>query len=432
MSDPTIEAPQEKGFAAYLPIVISCIIFAFVPVAMQASCMGSFFPSLSKDYGVPTSSITIYLTVGGLLMAAWGPILGKLLAKYDVRVISTILVCVVAACFLSFSFGSSIVQVWITGACLVLGSLSLLALTIPTLINRWFKDKAGTMLGLVAAFTGVGGVAFIAVGNAIMTAADYRTAFLVYAIIVLVCCLPCTLFIVRSHPQDRGMLPYVSSKSVEQGSDASAAVAKKDWTIKVQSAWRSPAFYCVCICGALANMVVLSAQFFPTYVNSLQTAGIAVIITGATLSAIVSAGQAICKFLVGAASDFSPVKTITVASLIGIVGVLFIWFGPTTAMMPIGGFVFGFFYASVSVLMPILGGAVFGTGKNYPIVYGRSMLITNLLASPAGFMWPWISETFGGFAAVFGTSIVFILIFLALALIGIKTGKNIEREEIAG
>ncbi len=421
---------QEKGFSAYLPIVLSAIVFAFVPCAMQASCMGVFFPALAQDYGVQTSSISVYLSIGGICMAVWSMIFGKLLAKYDLRLITSLCVILVACCFLSFSFGGSIYQVWVTGALMVVGSLSLLALTIPTMVNRWFKDRAGAIIGFVAAFTGVGGVVFIQVGQALMGAYGYRAAFLVYAIIILVACLPFTLFVIRSRPEDKGMLPYVSRKSINEGESAASVAAKKNWSVNVAAAMKSPAFYLVCICGGIANIVVMIAQFFPTYVNALQQAGTAVIVTGAILASIVSAGQAICKFIVGAVSDFGAVKMILASCAFGIVGIAFIWLFPTSPAMPIGGFVFGFFYASVSVILPILASAVFGSGENYSIVYGRAMTIINILAIPAGFMWPVIAELLGGWGSAFAVAIAFIAFFAVCAFFAIKLGKKIPRDEV--
>lgn len=392
--------------------------------------MGIFFPELASDYGVQTSSITLYLSIGGICMAIWSPIYGKLLAKYDLRVLTSIMVLLVACCFVSFSFCTSLIQIWVTGALMVVGSLSLLALTIPTMINRWFKDRAGALIGFVAAFTGVGGVVFIQIGQSIMSTMGYRTAFLVYAVIVAVLCLPFTLFVVRSRPEDRGMLPYISSKSVEAGSDAAATVASKNWSVNVAAAMKSPAFYLVCICGGIANIVVMIAQFFPTYVNALQEAGTAVIITGALLASIVSAGQAICKFIVGAVSDFGAVKMILVSCALGIIGIACIWLFPTSFAMPAGGFVFGFFYASVSVILPILASAVFGSGENYSIVYGRAMTIINILAIPAGFMWPVIAEMLGGWGAAFLVAIIFIALFAVCGFFAIKLGKKIPRDEV--
>lgn len=179
------EKLEAKGIGSYLPIVIATTVFAFVPVAMQASCMGIFFPSMCEDYGVQTSSITIYMTFGGLILAVGMPLLGKLLAKHDIRIIVSVQIALVALCFLSLAFSGSIIQVVASGAILMAASVSMLGLSNPTLINRWFKDRAGFVIGLVAAFTGIGGVVFIQVGRAIMTATDYRTAFIAYAIIIL-------------------------------------------------------------------------------------------------------------------------------------------------------------------------------------------------------------------------------------------------------
>ena len=50
------EKLEAKGISSYLPIVIATTVFAFVPVAMQASCMGIFFPSMVEDYGESTES----------------------------------------------------------------------------------------------------------------------------------------------------------------------------------------------------------------------------------------------------------------------------------------------------------------------------------------------------------------------------------------
>ena len=423
MAEQKLEA---KGIGSYLPIVLATTVFAFVPVAMQASCMGIFFPSMVQDYGVPTSSITIYMTFGGLILAVGMPFLGKLLAKYDIRIIATVEILWIAACFLSLAFSTSIVQVVISGALLMAGGVSLLGLVNPTLINRWFKDRAGFVIGFVAAFTGIGGVVFIQVGRAAMTAVDYRTAFIAYAIIILVTCLPFSLFVIRNKPSDRGILPYVSSKAAAKEGAAKAAV-EKNWSVDVQAAVKSPAFWLVGICGAIANMVVVIAQFFPTYVNSLETVGVAVIISGATLATIVSAGQAVCKLLVGATSDLNPTAVILASCAFGIIGILAIAYGPTTFLMPCGGAIFGFYYASVAVIMPILAGAVFGTGENYSIVYGRCNTIINLCAVPAGFMWPIIAETFGGYIAAFWVAIVMIVVFAIMAFLAIKLGKSIPR-----
>lgn len=83
------------------------------------------------------------------------------------------------------------------------------------------------------------------------------------------------------------------------------------------------------------------------------------------------------------------------------------------------------FYATPVVLSPLIGGAIFGTGKEYSVIWGRTMLPSNLLACPAGIVWPLLAENFGGFDVVFIGGILLILVFAFGATAAIKLGKKL-------
>jgi MFS transporter, OFA family, oxalate/formate antiporter len=419
-----------KPFSAYLPIALTTLIMALVPGALVTSCMSIFFPLLAAEYGVQVSQVTIYMTVGGILMAFAGPFVGKLCATVDLRVIGASLVTLVALCYVALSFSPSLIVTVVAASIMFPGAMIGIGLFNPTLINRWFKDRAGALLGFSAAFTGIGGVIFLQVDQAIINAAGFRTAFLANAIIIAVLALPCVLFCIRSKPSDRGMLPYVNLKNetkedTKGQEDALKKAASRNWSVDPAIALKSPAFWILCVAIALANATVMVAQFFPTYVNSLEAAGITAFVTGAGLASFTMAGQAICKFLLGAGSDLSPKKTVLVAGAVGIIAILFIWLGAQTALLPVGGLIFGMFYASPIVLMPLVAGAIFGTGDNYSVIWGRTMLPSGLLAAPAGVLWPWISETFGGFDAVFATGIGCIIVFVILVFSAMAIGGKL-------
>lgn len=424
-----------KPFAAYLPIALTTMVMALIPGALVTSCMSIFFPLLAADYGVQVSQVTVYMTIGGLIMAFAGPFVGKIAATKDLRFVGATLVSLVVICFLSLSFSQSLIQFLISAAIMMPSAMIGIGLFNPTLINRWFKDRAGALLGFSAAFTGVGGVIFLQVDQAIINATDYRTAFLANAIIVACTALPCVLFAIRNKPSDRGMLPYVNlkkgeSKESDKGQEhALEKAASRNWSVDPKIATKSSSFVILCIAAGLANATVLVAQFFPTYVNSLENTGITAFVTGAGLASFTMAGQAICKFLLGAGSDLSPKKTVLVACLVGIIAILFIWLGAQTALLPIGGLIFGMFYASPIVLLPLVAGAVYGTGENYAIIWGRTMLPSGIISAPAGVLWPWISETFGGFDAVFVAGIAFIIVFAAMIMACMKLGEKLPHTE---
>lgn len=424
-----------KPFSAYLPIAMTTMIMALIPGALVTSCMSIFFPILAADYNVQVSQITVYMTIGGLIMAFAGPFVGKIAATKDLRFVGAALVCLVIAGYLSLSFSQSLIQLLVSASIMMPAAMIGIGLFNPTLINRWFKDRAGALLGFSAAFTGIGGVIFLQVDQAIINAFDYRSAFLFNAILVACTALPCVLFAIRNKPSDRGMLPYVNTakgeakKSSEGQEQALEKASSRNWSVDPKIATKSSSFIILCIAAGLANATVLVAQFFPTYVNSLESAGVTAFVTGAALSSFTMAGQAICKFLLGAGSDFSPKKTVLAACAVGIIAILFIWLGAQTVLLPIGGLIFGMFYASPIVLLPLVAGAVYGTGENYAIIWGRTMLPSGIIAAPAGILWPWISETFGGFDAVFAAGIIFIIVFAVMMMACMSLGKKLPHTE---
>ena len=420
---------QVGKIVQYAPIVAAGMIFGFVPMAMQASCLGVYYTAISQGFGCEVSAVTVSLTAGSALGAVIAPIVGNLYAKYDLRVITSCLAVWVAICFVGMALAPSVIVFVVFGALLLPGTVGMFNLGMPTLINRWFKDYSGTLIGICAAFTGFGGVVFIPVGQMVMSAAgDYHTPLLLYAAIVLVTCLPLTVFGIRSFPSERGLLPYVSAKSAAQGGGAAAVAHARNWTVDANKVMKTGAFWCLAISIGLCNMVVLVARFFATYVNELAAAGIAVAVTGATIAAVLSGGQAIAKILMGVFTDAIKVKPVVViASISGVVCLILVSFFPTTVLLPIGAACFGLFYCSPAVVAPLLGNAVFGTGKNFSKAYSRVTSVAYIMTMPAGIMWPLIAESFGGYVTAFIVAMVLIVAFAALALLSLRLSSKIER-----
>ncbi|MFR5090642.1 MAG: hypothetical protein ACLTDR_00145 [Adlercreutzia equolifaciens] len=64
------------------------------------------------------------------------------------------------------SFSNTIVLFYVAAVMLGLGEITILWLAIPTLINRWFVERAGFFIGLCMAFTGIGGAIWCRVHRA--------------------------------------------------------------------------------------------------------------------------------------------------------------------------------------------------------------------------------------------------------------------------
>lgn len=415
----------------YVWIAICGALFGLIPMGIQGSCLGVYYTALSETFSVPVSSISLYITFGGIGLIICYPLVGKLYARYDLRKCLAVFVVLYSVVLFVASQAANQPTFVACGALLVIGSCMIFNLGMPTLINRWFKDYSGTIIGICAAMTGFGGLVLIPVGQAVMqSGVDFQTPFIVYGIINLVILLPIVLFGIRSFPADRGLLPYVSKKSTSATGSAAEAVKEKNWTVDVSQTMRSSAFWTFVIGLGLANFVVLVTRFFATSVNDLAAAGVAVFVSGAIIATCLSAGQGVAKLVIGFFTDVMKVTPVVlIASISGIVCLLLIWFFPTTFLLPLGGFGFGFYYCSVSVLGPIIAGKLFGTGENYSIIFSRANSVAAIFVLPAGFMWPWIAENFGGYGTAFAIAIAMIVLFAIAWLAALRLGHKVTHIE---
>lgn len=408
---------EEKSMIHYMPVVVSMAILILMPVAMGISCIGIFYPEMAASMNCNVSDISLMNSLGGISAFLISPFMGKWLEKYDARIVLSLCLVEVCACYVFIGLSTEPWQLWILGFMQSFGATGLLGLGAPILFNRWFKVKVGLLVGICMAMTGVGGVIFIQVDSAIMAAYSWQVAMFANAVSSLIVCLPLTIFGIHSHPEEVGLIPYGTAETLAkqeaEGLDANKVI---ETSVPVSFAMKTLVFWMLALFCFLCNFNVKIAFFFPTYVNSLADIGIQTVVTGAMLSTLAMAGQAIGKMLLGFTSDFSVKKAVVASVGVGIVGVLCCWLGAQTVVLPIGGFIFGFFYASCMVLCPMVIRDVLGSGKNYGIFWGRLQAIATLGSALGTYIWPKIAENAGGFETVFCISVFTIALVLVCAL----------------
>lgn len=406
----------------HMLVVLTGIMITFGCSALCFSTWGLFQPVVAEGLGVEITAFAMYVTVMYLTMTVASPFAGKLIQSMDIRIILTISACLVGGAFILMSFSYNIIMFYIAAVLLGLGEISILWLAIPQLINRWFAERAGFFIGLCMAFTGIGGAVWSAVFTALRSGGmDYHTIYLIWGIIALVTSIPFTLFCIRSHPSDVGLAPY-GAKAVAAGAEPA-----KPTGISAGAAMKMPVFYALCLFAGIINVAVLIAQQFPTYTKSLTGAAFDVLVVGGIMVTVMMVGQAIFKIVLGAAADKNAKGALIFAFVCGVGGVLLCWFGSASEiMMYVGAFVFGAFYATAVVLVPIVVKQVFGLRDN-AIIYSRISTVFNLIAAFASMFWAWISSGFG-FNAVFIAGLIMIVAVLLLGLYSFAQAKKLRSQ----
>ena len=423
-------ALQEKPFSSYLPIVAALMVTVFVAGGFGGTG-GLFMPLLAKAYGVNVSDISIYMTIGGFVMAFAGPLLGRAFVKFPARALGGILLLIQSVTYVIFAISLNVEGIVVAGVFQYSFGMLIVSMYVPTVINRWFKDRAGTVLGLCAAMTGAGGALWLMVAQFIIDSFGYQSCYYLFAILC-VACLPLVMFVIGDKPSDKGMLSFVDSKSIEKAASAQKAVEEKNWSVDPNRALKSAAFWLLVLLIACCQGGVKVANFFPAYVNSVAELGGAVFLTGAALSSLVMVGQAIFKVVIGVSSDIaSPHKALYIGAIAGALAIILIWQCVSSPLLVVGGLIFGLYYGCPAVLMPLVAGYIFGTGPNFSVIWGRALLPSGILMAPFTSIWPLLAENFGGYGATFAgvlVCLVFCVIFGSLAM---RLGKGLPHTTIS-
>lgn len=420
----------EKSFIHYLPIVIVGILICGVPSAIMSSAAGIYYPVVAQDFGVPVQDISLWRTLSYITGILTAPFAGVWLAKYNTKIILLVACVVESACLVSFGFAQAPWVMWIAGAIIGVTNTILLGVSISVLMNRWFRVNVGLLIGVCTAFTGLGAVVFIPIGQMLIDSSGWRMSYIILGTASLIIMFVACTFLLKSRPEDKGLLPYGTTKvaAMEAESIEEAEVAS---CVRPKVALKSVVFWLV------MNTVVNLNSFFPSYVvwyndqaSVLSGAISAAFVTGATLSTITMAGNATGKIALGFFSDLSLKLAFLALIACGVLGTLFVWFFPATPLLPVGGFLFGCLVPGTLVIMPMFVRAVFGDGATFPILWGYVVLPVNLGGALGTYFWPLVADLLCGYNIVFALATGGLVATLIIGLIVYRLRDSLPKEHI--
>ena len=415
-------AKTNGGFHYAYAIVASCIAITCLPCALVLSCAGIFFTPVSEFFGVPRASFTLYFSILNIMMMLTLPMAGNHLSKLDTRKVLSGATLLAGLGLIGMSRGNSMPWFYVCGAIMGVGMAPLIYLSVPTLINAWCVKRVGFFVGLCMAFTGIGGVIFNPLGTALIQSGPegWRTAYLVFGLIALVGTLPFTPFVVRSKPEDKGLLPYGAGEV----DDAAPAQAAEVTGVPAGVAMKTPAFYALAVfCGVITlNQTIY--QFLASYATSFADSLPAIAAASGVVASSAMAGQAIGKVVLGVINDKSVKLGIFFGLGCGALGVLLMWFMPSPLIvLLVGAFLFGVVYAMTTVQTPLLVRSVFGSA-DYTNIYSRISMVGSLMSAVAAVFWSFVIDSPGGFPAMFIGGLACMAVCLVTSLFAL--GQKVE------
>lgn len=339
-------------------IVFCCCLIMGVIIGLVMSCAGIFYKPVSTELGVSVGSFGLYMTFVYALSFLMLSVAGKLLDQYSARWILTISAAVVGALYMGMSRFTAVWQFYVAGAVLGVSFSFLLYLSYPVLINRWFNTRIGFFVGLCSAASGIGGVVFNPLGGYLIKTYGWRTTYLIFGVIILGGVAPLLGLLLRDYPSDKGL------KLFGEKADASAAPkAGMDYSTAV----RTPVFYALLVFAFLMISVSTLNLFLPTYITSVGYS----VEQSALVASAIMLGVTVGKVALGYINDRSSLVGVLASTGLGILGLVLLLMGQAgMALMVVGGFLFGWAYAGVTVETALLVRTVFGA-KDYSQIFSN-------------------------------------------------------------
>ena len=406
-------------------IVITAFFWSGLIFGLMGNTVGLFYSPVSTEMGWSMKQVSFFMSIFPIVAAICSPVAGRIFNKYDKT--NVILAVIAAAWCLVYIWSSTFTQLWqwtvhgvITG---IFGGF-LMYIPVPMLINNWFTKQKGIALGIAAAFVNI----VPAFGNPIVTAQiaahGWRSVRLTIGIVLAIIVIPVTLIFVRKFPKDKNTVAWGEGEEVEK--KAVKAGAQSGVATKV--AMKSVAFWL----ALLAAACIVSCATINQRIASLATArGFDPVAIGMA-SSIIMVGGILGKFILGFVRDKTNNAIVTglTCAGFGLIGcLLFLLVGTKgVAIFYISILIYGFGYAGLTVVPPIVVESAFG-GKNFSEIYANVSIATCAASSLTSYIYAAIIDSTGGYEGCFVLAMVFYAIFAVCVPLVVKIGQKLPREE---
>lgn len=400
---------------------------------------GQFLAPVSEDIGVGIGSLSIYFSITSIALVVWLPMAGKLVNKYDVRILAIIAAVLQALSFAAFAFLNNVLGWYILSVPQAMGAAILVNLLGPILLNRWFPQNTGFFIGIQMAFVSLFGAIIQPWTSDLIATRGWRTAYFVIGVITFIVVLISSIIFLHNRPdktttnntsqeeaqggkrreangETEGVTEKVTEKVTEEETEVKEQLSE-DIAISESTAIRSISFGMLLIFMIAMTGVAVFSQHIPTY-GGLIGYNMAQIGTALSLTSLGSAAGAVAiGYICDKIGGLKTCYGIIVIWIISIIGLLFspqgFWLFASSS------FLHGFAASSIFVLAPILTLIFFGK-MDYEKIFAKVSMgapLASILLIPA---YGYIYDATGSYFLVLLSLILLLIIAATCIAVGWK------------
>ena len=416
-----MERKQSKIHYAWWILVGLCIIIGVSKGALNNSA-SLFLTPVSNELGIGMGNLSLYLSISAVITLVFLPFAGKLVAKYDIRMLIIIAIILQAGSFVAFSFMNSVWGWYIFALPLAVGGTFITVILGPVLINQWFKKRSGLALGILAATGGVIGAIVQPIVGKTIVSEGWRFSYVAVGVAAIIFVIVATVVFIKKMSKEKGLYPYGAGDT--EGGDQSANNTATDKGVTLANAKKSSAFYALLTFFFLITAIASFMMHIPTYI---VTKGFSQEFAGSAMG-VYMLGVVFASLIIGVLNDKIGTKNTTILSMIlGMASVfIFLYAASSSVMIFVALILFAFVTSGIGIIAPSLTSSLFGN-KEYGQIYSTVSLglaIASIVAIPA---YGYIFQFTGSYSGGLYTILAMLAINIVAVIIAYKGKEKLEK-----
>jgi len=347
--------------------IVVASLFIIILDGLLLYSFGVFLPYINEEFGLSRAEGSSLFAFRSLILAPGFIIAGRLIDKYDPRIVIFCGGSIAALGMILSGFATSVWQLILFYSVFVGIGDTVLYITCVTVISRWFTKKRALAIGIITTGVPLSGLITNPLTASLINSFGYRNALFSLGGIMLVTLL--AAFVLRGYPKDLGLKPYGEEdieEDVTSKNTGNTNNDKKEWTaleaISTPNYWIMYAMYTL----AFITFLIIVTQFYNFEID-LNIPAIAAAGPAAAIGLGSIIGRTVLTSLLAEVLEYRKVLFVCLLAQ-GSSIILLLSFDQIWAFY-LFGLLFGFFYSAIVPIFPTLLAKFYGL-KAMGAIYG--------------------------------------------------------------
>lgn len=424
MSKSSNEQAKKKTGKMSAPYVKTAAAACLTMSAMIAGTVsfGFFMDPVTRDLGFDRSTFSLYFSLITIVGTVTLPVYGKLIARFGSRPFVKFGGIWTGLTMAALSFCTTLPMFYVVGCLIGLGFFGCSYAVVPVVVNAWFVERNGFVMGAAAACGGVVAMVLSLVFPLVIESMGWKAGYVLLGVVVFALTTPVGVFLLRSKPADMGLEPFGANAgaAVADVADAAGAQTETEATsdapelpgVPYAQALKMPQLWAILVAFLLLAITVTITQHLAAYFVSV---GFDAIMAGVFMS-VISAGLIFTSSGAGVVADkLGLVKTLFVCSALYLASFLLLPASPLVPVICVALVLMSIGNANTSVFAPMVTNAAFGQ-REYAAIWGL-VSMANVLGQAIGApLWGLAFDLTGSYVpGMYVSAVIVAVAFLMLA-----------------